>query len=268
MIRKHFAVVATLAAFARVRRARAERRRARSHQTARTRHELQVQSPRRRNAASSPNGVGTAGRRAPRAAARAHHARDRRRIAARSSQPGLAGFTARMLTEGAGTRDANALQSELAFLGAQLNAGASAEQFAVQLERRQALARRRARSHGRRRAAPDVPLGQREAAARSAPAVDPAAPRPAHAGRRARVQSARVPRRPSVSQCGRRRLRIDRRARLRARAQLLRARVRARAREVRRGRRCHRARDARAARTRASAHGRRRPTRSRFRKSR
>jgi zinc protease len=49
------------------------------------------------------------------------------------NQPGLAGFTARMLTEGAGTRDANALQSELAFLGAQLNAGASAEQFTVQL---------------------------------------------------------------------------------------------------------------------------------------
>jgi zinc protease len=50
-----------------------------------------------------------------------------------TGQPGLAGFTARMLTEGAGTRDANALQSELAFLGAQLNAAAGAEQFTVQL---------------------------------------------------------------------------------------------------------------------------------------
>ena len=50
-----------------------------------------------------------------------------------AGQPGLAGFTARMLTEGAGTRDANALQSELAFLGAQLNAGAGAESFTVQL---------------------------------------------------------------------------------------------------------------------------------------
>ena len=50
-----------------------------------------------------------------------------------AAQPGLAGFTARMLTEGAGTRDANALQSELAFLGAQLNAGAGAEAFTVQL---------------------------------------------------------------------------------------------------------------------------------------
>ncbi len=50
-----------------------------------------------------------------------------------AGQPGLAGFTARMLTEGAGTRDANALQSELAFLGAQLNAGAGAESFIVQL---------------------------------------------------------------------------------------------------------------------------------------
>ncbi len=50
-----------------------------------------------------------------------------------AGQPGLAGFTARMLTEGAGTRDANALQSELGFLGAQLNAGAGAESFTVQL---------------------------------------------------------------------------------------------------------------------------------------
>ena len=49
------------------------------------------------------------------------------------TQPGLATFTSRMLTEGAGTRDANSLQSELAFLGAQLSAGASAEQFTVQL---------------------------------------------------------------------------------------------------------------------------------------
>src|SRR5476649_1336999 len=48
-------------------------------------------------------------------------------------QPGLAAFTARMLTEGAGTREANALQSELAYLGAQLNAGVGAEQFIVQL---------------------------------------------------------------------------------------------------------------------------------------
>jgi zinc protease len=50
-----------------------------------------------------------------------------------AGQPGLAGFTARMLTEGAGTRDANALQGELVFLGAQLNAGAGAESFTVQL---------------------------------------------------------------------------------------------------------------------------------------
>jgi zinc protease len=50
-----------------------------------------------------------------------------------AGQPGLAAFTTRMLTEGAGTRDANALQSDLAFLGAQLNAGAGAEQFVVQL---------------------------------------------------------------------------------------------------------------------------------------
>lgn len=48
--------------------------------------------------------------------------------------PGLAGFTARMLTEGAGTRDANALQSDLGFIGAQLNAAASADGFVVQLD--------------------------------------------------------------------------------------------------------------------------------------
>jgi zinc protease len=51
-----------------------------------------------------------------------------------ADEPGLAGFTARMLTEGAGTRDANALQSDLGFIGAQLNAGASAESFTVQLD--------------------------------------------------------------------------------------------------------------------------------------
>jgi len=47
--------------------------------------------------------------------------------------PGLAAFTSRMLTEGAGTRDANALQSELAFLGAQLNANAAGDYFVVSL---------------------------------------------------------------------------------------------------------------------------------------
>jgi zinc protease len=51
-----------------------------------------------------------------------------------AGEPGLAGFTARMLTEGAGARDANALQSDLGFIGAQLNAGASAESFTVQLD--------------------------------------------------------------------------------------------------------------------------------------
>ncbi len=48
-------------------------------------------------------------------------------------QPGLATFTARMLTEGAGTRDANALQGELAFLGAQLFAGAGTDAFTISL---------------------------------------------------------------------------------------------------------------------------------------
>jgi zinc protease len=50
-----------------------------------------------------------------------------------ASQPGLASFTARMLTEGAGARDANALQSELAFLGAQLFASAGTDAFTVSL---------------------------------------------------------------------------------------------------------------------------------------
>lgn len=39
-------------------------------------------------------------------------------------QPGLAGFVAMMVREGAGTRDANALQAELAYLGASLSSGA------------------------------------------------------------------------------------------------------------------------------------------------
>lgn len=50
-----------------------------------------------------------------------------------AAQPGLAAFSARLLTEGAGSRDANALQSELAFLGASLFAGASNDYFSVSL---------------------------------------------------------------------------------------------------------------------------------------
>lgn len=49
------------------------------------------------------------------------------------NQPGLASFTTRMLTEGAGTRDANALQGELAFLGAQLFANAGTDAFTISL---------------------------------------------------------------------------------------------------------------------------------------
>ena len=50
-----------------------------------------------------------------------------------ASQPGLASFTTRMLTEGAGTRDANSLQGELAFLGAQLFASAGTDAFTISL---------------------------------------------------------------------------------------------------------------------------------------
>ena len=50
-----------------------------------------------------------------------------------ANQPGLASFTTRMLTEGAGARDANALQGELAFLGAQLFANAGTDAFTVSL---------------------------------------------------------------------------------------------------------------------------------------
>ena len=50
-----------------------------------------------------------------------------------ANQPGLSTFTSRVLTEGAGTRDANALQSEIAFLGAQLGAGAGGDEFTVSL---------------------------------------------------------------------------------------------------------------------------------------
>lgn len=49
------------------------------------------------------------------------------------AEPGLASFTARMLTESAGDRDVNALQSELAFLGATLNASASWDAFTISL---------------------------------------------------------------------------------------------------------------------------------------
>ena len=48
-------------------------------------------------------------------------------------QHGLASFTARMLTEAAGARDANALQSELGFLGAQLFAASGPDAFTVSL---------------------------------------------------------------------------------------------------------------------------------------
>ncbi len=49
------------------------------------------------------------------------------------TEPGRASFMARMLTESAGGKDVNALQSELAFLGANLNAGASWDAFTVSL---------------------------------------------------------------------------------------------------------------------------------------
>lgn len=48
--------------------------------------------------------------------------------------PGLASFTAGLLDEGAGTRDANALQSELAFLGASLSTSASWDVTTVSLK--------------------------------------------------------------------------------------------------------------------------------------
>ena len=48
-------------------------------------------------------------------------------------QHGLASFTARMLTEAAGTRDANGLQSELGFLGAQLFAASGTDVFTISL---------------------------------------------------------------------------------------------------------------------------------------
>lgn len=49
-------------------------------------------------------------------------------------QPGLASFTANLLDEGAGRRDANALQSELAFLGASLSTSASWDVTTVSLK--------------------------------------------------------------------------------------------------------------------------------------
>ena len=48
--------------------------------------------------------------------------------------PGLATFTANLLDEGAGKRDANALQSELAFLGASLSTGANWDVTTISLK--------------------------------------------------------------------------------------------------------------------------------------
>lgn len=48
-------------------------------------------------------------------------------------QPGLATFTALMIREGAGARDANALQAELAYLGASLSSSADWDNTAVTL---------------------------------------------------------------------------------------------------------------------------------------
>lgn len=50
-----------------------------------------------------------------------------------NDQPGLASFAALMLREGAGTRDANALQSELAYLGATLSANADWDNTTITL---------------------------------------------------------------------------------------------------------------------------------------
>ena len=49
------------------------------------------------------------------------------------AEPGRASFMARMLTESAGGKDVNALQSELAFLGANLSASSSWDTFVVSL---------------------------------------------------------------------------------------------------------------------------------------
>lgn len=48
--------------------------------------------------------------------------------------PGLASFTANLLDEGAGARDANALQSELAYLGASLSTSASWDVMTISLK--------------------------------------------------------------------------------------------------------------------------------------
>lgn len=50
-----------------------------------------------------------------------------------NDQPGLASFVATMIREGAGTRDANALQSELAYLGATLSSSADWDNTGVTL---------------------------------------------------------------------------------------------------------------------------------------
>lgn len=49
------------------------------------------------------------------------------------AEPGMASFTARMLTESAGGKDVNAIQNELAYLGATLSSSASWDAFIVSL---------------------------------------------------------------------------------------------------------------------------------------
>ncbi len=49
------------------------------------------------------------------------------------SEPGIASFTSRMLTESAGGKDVNAIQSELAYLGATLSSSATWDAFVVSL---------------------------------------------------------------------------------------------------------------------------------------
>ncbi len=49
------------------------------------------------------------------------------------TEPGIASFTSRMLTESAGGKDVNAIQSELAYLGATLSSSATWDAFVVSL---------------------------------------------------------------------------------------------------------------------------------------
>ena len=105
---------------------------------------------------------------------------------------GLASFTAAMLDEGAGSRDALTLADAIDFLGASLSTGSSFDASSVRLHTRRRQTRRGAAAHGRRRAAPDVRRHRARAAAQGTADELPADARQRVVDRVGRVRAAGV----------------------------------------------------------------------------